>query len=489
MKKLLALVLVLAMMVPALGLAEAKPMIGDAYENGKMVEFSFCALIDEALVGAQASEMISEFTLAVTAQKDPDQMGMALYYGEDVVADLELEAREGEVCVRSNLLGDKAILIKADDVEALAARVAKYAVDNDLMTQADADSLLAELSAEIQSAEAPVEAVPEVEPVLTEEQQQQLIDALTSIDISAAMDEILVLASKVEIITENVPQHGTDEAAMLIQGSYTGEDAALLVQALVKSLRSSDGLVAMLAEGGLDISSPSFESAMNAVLEEVAGAVKSLDFGVYLDADGKVVYFSSTPVFAEEGNEITGSISYKRNTLEDSLLYTLELGAGAQPAEGEYAELFNAQLTYQVRADGGRIVFTMGDMELTATTYTTTQPLEGGEFSEWLLSGEMLVSGESVGTAKLQTGTFISGPQEELPSIVTSISLCLNDDVPVVTLLANAETLAEKSAAFDGAVDPMAMTDEAFSAFMDGLLSSVAAWMTNVDAIFPAAAE
>lgn len=487
MKRMLSLLFVLAMMLPALGVAEAGLMIGDAFENGKRIELDACVVIDESLVGAQAAGMIDGFSLLVTAQKEPAQLGMTLLYGEDIVADIELETRDDDVCVRSSLLGDKAIMIKEESVEALAGRVAKYAVEQGMMTREDADGMLASLGDALKPAEGPEAPAAETEIAMTEEQQQELIDALTSIDASAVMDEIVALASKVEIVTENVVQPGSDEAAMLIHGSYTGEDVALLARAILNALRSSEGLAAMLAQGGLDLNSPSFESAVDAVLEQAAGLLKSLDFGVYLDADGSVVHVSLMPVFMAEGSEITGSVSYRRNTLEDSMLYTLDVGAGIQPPQGEYAVLFNAELTRQVRADGSRIVFAMDDLELSATTFATTQPLEGGEYSEWVLNGEMNVSGECVGTAKLQVGSFVSGPQEELPSSITSISVCLNDDEPCAMLLVQAQALAENAPAFaeDSVVDPMALTDEAFSELMDGLLSHVQAWAAEMEAMFP----
>ena len=55
MKRMLSLLLVLAMMLPALDVAEARPMIGEAFENGKRVALDACTMIDESLVGARTA--------------------------------------------------------------------------------------------------------------------------------------------------------------------------------------------------------------------------------------------------------------------------------------------------------------------------------------------------------------------------------------------------------------------------------------------------
>ena len=48
MKRILALVLALAVMLPALGMAEAGEAIGRAYDEGKRIEMTLNAALDEA---------------------------------------------------------------------------------------------------------------------------------------------------------------------------------------------------------------------------------------------------------------------------------------------------------------------------------------------------------------------------------------------------------------------------------------------------------
>ena len=491
MKKILALVLALAMMLPALGLADAAAAFSDAYENGKRIELTVNAVIDEVLAGADVSDLVNSLTLSATAQKEPEQIGLALFAGEKVLVSIELEALEGKLCLRSNLLGDQGVLFSGEDIEPLMQRMAQYAVDSELMTQEDADAMLADLQAAMAAEAAGNEPAEEEAFELTEEQQKQLIDALTNIDVSPALEEILALAAKVEVIEKNIPQPGTDKAVMMIQGDFSGEDIRLLAQAMIKTLESSEGLVALLADAGFSLRDEGFQSALNELLDQAAVALKNLTFGVYLGEDGGVVHFSSMPVFELEGNEVIGSISYKRNTLEDSMRYSLDIGAGMQPAEGEYVVLFDAELTRETRADGSRYTFSEGDLELIATTFRSTQPLDGGEYSEWLLKGEMFLSGESVGTAQMQAGSFISGPQAELPMTTQSFSLSLNDDTPCATLLIQTQVLAEKAASFAGedAVELLALSDEEFTAFMDGALGSVIAWAIDMTELFPETAE
>lgn len=491
MKRILALVLALAVMLPALGVADAVDALAGAYEDGRRIELTVNALIDESLTGAEVSDLVNSLTLSVTAQKQPEQIGLALSCGEDVLASLELEAFEGKLCLRSNLLGDQPVLFSEDDLEPLAQRVLQYGVDNGLMTQEDADAMLASMESAMED-EAAGDAPADQEAFeLTEEQQQQLVDALTSIDVTPALEEILKLAAKVEITDRNIPQSGSDKAVTLIQGSFTGEDVRLLAQAVIKTLESSEGLVVLLADAGFSLKDESFRSALNELLDQAAIAVKSMDFGVYLDKDGGLVHFSSMPVFELEGNKVTGSVSYKRNTLEDSMLYSLDIGAGMQPADGEYTVLFDAELTRETRADSSRYTFIMDDLELTATTFRSTQPLDGGEYSEWTLRGEMLLSGESVGTAQMQAGSFVSGPQAELPMTTQSLSLSLNDDAPCATLLLQVQALAENGASFagEGTVEPASLSDEEFSAFMDGVLGSLMTWAVDLTELLPATAE
>ena len=253
MKRILAVALALAVLLPALGAAEAKPMIGDAYENGRQVMTAISVLADESLVGKDVSDLLSELSLVVTAQKEPEQVGLALYDGESEVFCLDLEAAENGVCLRSTMLGEKPVLIGADELEPLMARVAAYAVESGLMTQEDADAMLDSMAAALETAPE-AEPAPAEEPIeLTEEEQQQLIDAFTSIDITPALEEILALAAKVEVIDSGIPQAGSDEAVLLVQGEYTGEDIRLLAQAILKTIESSEGLVALLAEGILSL--------------------------------------------------------------------------------------------------------------------------------------------------------------------------------------------------------------------------------------------
>lgn len=490
MKRMLALVLALAVMLPALGAADAADALAGAYEDGRRIELTVNALIDESLTGAEVSDLVNSLTLSVTAQKQPEQIGLTLFSGEDTLASLELEAFDGKLCLRSSLLGEQSVLVSKDDLEPLAQRVLQYGVDNGLMTQEDADAMLASMESAMED-EAAGDAPSDQEAFEMTEEQQQLVDALTSIDFTPAREEILKLAAKVEIIDHNIPQSGSDKAVKLIQGSFTGEDVRLLAQAVIKTLESSEGLVALLANAGFSLKDESFRSALNELLDQAAIAVKSMDFGVYLDKDGGLVHFSSMPVFELEGNEVTGSVSYKSNTLEDSMFYSLDIGAGMQRADGEYAVLFDAELTRETRADGSRYTFIMDDLELTATTFRSTQPLDGGEYSEWTLRGEMLLSGESVGTAQMQAGSFVSGPQAELPMTTQSLSLSLNDDAPCTTLLLQVQALAENGASFagEGAVEPASLSDEEFSAFMDGVLGSLMTWAIDLTELFPETAE
>ena len=489
MKRILAVALALAVLLPALGAAEAKPMIGDAYENGRQVMTAISVLADESLVGKDVSDLLSELSLVVTAQKEPEQVGLALYDGESEVFCLDLEAAENGVCLRSTMLGEKPVLIGANELESLMARVAAYAVESGLMTQEDADAMLDSMAAALETAPE-AEPAPAEEPIeLTEEEQQQLIDAFTSIDITPALEEILALAAKVEVIDSGIPQAGSDEAVLLVQGEYTGEDIRLLAQAILKTIESSEGLVALLAEGGFSLTDDSVRGPLDALLEQAADAVKSVNFGVYLGKDGGVVHFSSTPVFELEDNEIVGSISYKRNTLEDSMLYTLDLGAGAQPAQGEYEALFDAELTCETRADGMKLGMKTGELELTASAFKTTQPLEGGEYSEWTLRGEMLLAGESAGTAQLLASSFIGGDEEQ-PMTSQTLSLSVNDDAPCAMLLVQSSALDEVAPSFAGdAVQPMALSDEEFTAFMDGVLGSMLVWATSLENLVPSAAQ
>ena len=490
MKRMLALGLALAVMLPALGAADAADALAGAYEDGRRIELTVNALIDESLTGAEVSDLVNSLTLSVTAQKQPEQIGLTLFSGEDTLASLELEAFDGKLCLRSSLLGEQSVLVSKDDLEPLAQRVLQYGVDNGLMTQEDADAMLASMESAMED-EAAGDAPSDQEAFEMTEEQQQLVDALTSIDFTPAREEILKLAAKVEITDRNIPQSGSDKAVTLIQGSFTGEDVRLLAQAVIKTLESSEGLVALLADAGFSLKDESFRSALNELLDQAAIAVKSMDFGVYLDKDGGLVHFSSMPVFELEGNEVTGSVSYKSNTLEDSMLYSLDIGAGMQPADGEYAVLFDAELTRETRADGSRYTFIMDDLELTATTFRSTQPLDGGEYSEWTLRGEMLLSGESVGTAQMQAGSFVSGPQAELPMTTQSLSLSLNDDAPCATLLLQVQALAENGASFagEGAVEPASLSDDEFSAFMDGVLGSLMTWAVDLTELFPETAE
>ena len=122
MKKILALVLALAVMLPALALADAASAFTDAYESGKRIELAVNAVIDEALAGTEASGLINSLTLSVTAQKEPEQIGLTLYCGEDTLASLELEACEGKLCLRSNLLGEQGVLVSEEDIEPLMRR-------------------------------------------------------------------------------------------------------------------------------------------------------------------------------------------------------------------------------------------------------------------------------------------------------------------------------------------------------------------------------
>lgn len=491
MKRILALMLALAVMLPALGMAEAGEAIGRAYDEGKRIEMTLNAALDEALAGSEVSALADALSLSVTAQKEPEQIGIALCFGEEVLADLELEACGDNLCLRSNLLGGKAIRISGDELEPLARRVLAYAVSNGLMTQEDADAALESMEAALAEESAAAEPADEELPELTEAQQRQLADALTNLDITPALEEILALAAKVDITDRNVLQPGSDKAVTLIQGSFTGEDVRLLAQAVIKTLESSDGLIALLADAGFSLEDEGFRSMLDELIAQAETSVKSLDFGVYLGEDGGVVHFSSMPVFELGGNEVTGSISYKRNTLEDSMRYSLDIGAGMRPAEGEYTVLFDAEMTLETRADGSRFTFSMDGFELMASTYKATQPLDGGEYSEWVLKAELLMAGESLGTAQMQAGAFVSDSQAELPSDVYSLALSLNGGEPCATLMLQMQALAENalSLAESGAVEPMALSDEEFSAFMDGVLESLTAWGAEMTELFPEAAE
>ena len=487
MKKILALVLALVMLLPALGVAEIQSAVDEAYENGKAIETILAVMLDESLVGEETAAFVNDFFATVTVQKEPQQIGFTLMHGEKLLFCLELESCENGVCLHSNLLGEKPVHIAQNDLEPLVKRMMQYAVDNGLMTQEEADAALANMEAMKLPAEAP--AQPE-ESALTEEQQEQLMQVLISIDAAPLMEQLVALAAKIEIVEENVVQPGSDKAVRMIQAEFNGEDLKQLLQAVIKTVESSDALVAMLASAGLPLKDESFRGVITEMIDQLAASAKALPLGVYLGEDGGVVHVSFVPVFVSEGNEVTGSISYTRNTLADGKRYALDLGAGMQPAEGEYAVLFDGTLALETYADGGKLSFKMGDQELVATITSTEGVQDGGEYSVCQIAGELLSAGESVGKVTISLEAYDLTALAAIPSCSHSATLTLNDGDPCVTAVV-VSTAEEPVASIsgEGTVEPMALSDEEFSAFMNGVLENMVNWANDMTETFSGAAQ
>ena len=487
MKRILALVLALAMLLPAMGVAESG--IGAAYENGKQISAYIGATIDEALVDAETAAMVNNLSLVVTAQKDPQQVGIAVLYGETEVFCVELESGEDTVFVRSHMLGEQTLKIAKSDLEPLMKRATQYAVNKGMISQEDADEFLASMEAALQVQPDAQTAEPE-EIELTPEQEQQIIAALSDMDVAPVLEAVVAVLDKVEIVEENIEQPESDKAVSMLRANLNGEDLKLVLQAFIATLESSDGLVAMLAEADLDLKDAEIRAAIDAVIEQLAASVTSLAFDVYLGEDDGVVYFSATPAFLVEGDELKVSIVYARNTADGAIRYATKLGMAVQPAEGEYTELFDAELAYEALEDGGVLSFKTGETELKATITKTAQPMEGGEYTVWQIACEALSAGQSAGMATLVADSFVSDPQDELPMTAQSLSLFLNgDEAPCAALVATAQALGDAAASFagEGTVEPMALTDEEFDAFMTGAMESLVNWISGVEtALTPA---
>lgn len=486
MKKILAFVLVLAMLLPVLGVAEIQSAVDEAYENGKAIETILAVLVDESLVSEGTAALVNDFYATVTVQKEPQQIGFALMYGEKLLFCLELESCGNGVCLHSNLLGEKPVHIAGNDLEPLVKRMMQYAVDNGLMTQEESDAALANMEAMKQPAEVP--AQPE-ESALTAE-EQQLIEALAGIDATPLMEQLFALDARIDIVEDNVEQPGSDKAVKRIQAAYSGEDLKQLLQAVIQTVESSDALVALLASAGLPLKDESFRSVIDETIGQLAAAVKSLGFSMYLGEDGGVVHMSSMPVFVSEGNEVTGSISYKRSTLADGKRYTLDIGAGMQPAEGEYAVLFDGTLMLETHADGGKLSFKTGDQEVVATITSTTGVQDGGEYSVCQIAGELLSAGESAGKVTISLEAYDLSALTGAPSCSHLVTLSLNDGEPCVSLL-SVTNATEPAASFssEGTAEPMALSDEEFSAFMNGVIENVGTWANDMAETFSGAAQ
>ena len=71
-----------------------------------------------------------------------------------------------------------------------------------------------------------------------------------------------------------------------------------------------------------------------------------------------------------------------------------------------------------------------------------------------------------------------------------TLSLSVNDDAPCAMLLVQSSALDEVAPSFVGdAVQPMALSDEEFTAFMDGVLGSMLVWATSLENLVPSAAQ
>lgn len=468
MKNMISLMLALMLAVmPVLSLAEGADSLDSAIAAGKTLRVRLEPLINQELADEETAARLSAASLEMTISSEPAaQAAFILAEGDKTLGDLTIEAGEdGEMYIRSALLGGETLRIGMDEAELLIDKALGFMVSLGMLTQEDADTIRLQIDVTADAQQEPAEKTEEMEMSVSIS-----IFELMTLNYGPLMDALSAIEGKIVHTKASSKPDGADEAAEYYGADLTGEDMAKLADGVTQLVASSKTLSKVLEDAGITA----------ADIGQLLAAVKSLGVGAYFAGDGTLVHLTLLPVIAAQDGDYVGTLSYSRRSEPDKVTHTLDLGAALDPAEGEYTVLFN--IPAALTLEENRAALTAELFGYTVEAAASMLELEEGVCSEVNMGLKAVDPMGETFSAKFSLIWNESRTEAGYPMQTYMASIAVNDDLPQAAILMtlSAEEPAGTVLADGAYIQPAQMTQEEFNAFAEALLMEMGGTMENL---------
>lgn len=305
MKKTLSLLLALMMLaLPVMGLAD-DDFVSEALEDGRAVNavltFRAGNITGDATMDGVVQDVLNALKLNVSFQGGENpQGGLVVSLSDKDIITLSAAQAQDAVYLLCNMLGEKAVMVKPEDVEPLIKRFIDTFELLGALSSYEASELKAQLTeAFAQGMNAGASAAVQM-------------DEIPEPDMSAL---IAFVEGKVKEEAVTMQPRNSDPAAKKVVVTLTGEDLVQIVKLSLDAVRGNAQLMEVLnanvsVEEGMTIEElfAQAESEMAALPEMIKEPVV---LEMYLDDEDEPVYATAAIVVSEEGSGSvsTGSVS------------------------------------------------------------------------------------------------------------------------------------------------------------------------------------
>ena len=310
MKKFLSVLLALMLAVlPAMSMADSlNDWLAQAFQAGRCVHMESSMVPGTLPMDEDTAKVIADLLNAIETKADlqKDGLGFALRLsGEDALT-FQMEMKDEDVYVKSNLLGDDAVVIGSGEVGHIAAMVVNWAEKNNLVTAEQAAAAREGLQKLAENMSANID--------------------LSDLDPSALMGWVMGLTQSVSPIDASTAPEGADPADTAMEIRLTKEQLQSLADALVTTISSSKGLTGAIANATGKDSQEMLSGISDQIKAAFEGMTEDVVIDVYTAGEDLCAFTASLAMNVkdeEEGSEkaVATDVVMTRSTAAEGITY------------------------------------------------------------------------------------------------------------------------------------------------------------------------
>lgn len=326
MKKLLAALMALLMVaLPVLGLAEGGSFLEEAAANGRAIESVTTFAAGEDLTGQEAVDQIINDVLAAMSityywqEQDGAQAGLRFAMQGQEVLTADFAGKDGEVYLTSDLLAGTTLAMKPDESEAVVDKLLDLMVRQGLIDQRTADEARAEFKASL-------EAAAEGNATDTVDYEKMMEGFINNADsLTGFVEWVVGLAERVEDADVSGQPANSDPATTAKRLTISAEDIITAWELMIDPLKANEEYMKLLdqtvqqSDGQFENGAALLDAVLETLRAELPGMMKDdAVLTVYLADDG-LVAMTIEMAFEDGADTIAVKADYTRLMAEDGV--------------------------------------------------------------------------------------------------------------------------------------------------------------------------
>ena len=493
MKKLFAALLALMLAVlPVLGMAEGSFM-EEAAANGRAIESVTTIVPGKELTGQEAVDMILSDALSALKvtyywqEIDGTQAGVRVALQGTEVLTADMAGKEDEVYVTSDLLAGTTLAMKPDEAEAVTDKLLDLLVRKELMTQAQAD----EIRAEVKSAVAA--AAEEADPTANVD-FEKMFDAF--LDNDEAINEfggwLDAFAERVEDVAVTDQPENSDPATSAQRMTMTAEDIISVWEIMVKWMKGNEEYMSWLDQiveqsGEAESGAALLDKTVEKLRRELPETLKSdVTLTVYL-AEGATVAMTTEMVLQNGDIEEPVKLVYTRLTAEDGVATHTFVWDMMKTESGEEEHLImTAVFTVRDSSCDATFSLSVDDGVLTVAVQANWENGETERKADVALTWTTEGNAAELGNGRVDF-TFEEKKTGDVDAEQTIVLKLTQNDKLLFTVINESKTVdPHASIVTDDVLRPADMTDDELDAWFDDVFSNLQVWVIKFMQALPA---